>query len=110
MKLPIYVYEPRDLSVFSTQDDAERAIEAADVKNGIYQPFDAEGRLLTASVYTDSRGIDMCRISDGNDSTAPEELRMIIIDMLEYSGSDRQHLEHCNLDVLVQASLKFASR
>ncbi|MCB9460227.1 MAG: hypothetical protein H6670_11310 [Anaerolineaceae bacterium] len=55
MKMPIFAYEPNDLSVFSTEEAAEAYIEAIDVLNGEYDYFfDADGYLLDAIVDADS--------------------------------------------------------
>lgn len=54
MKMPIFAYEPNDLTAFSTKEAAEAYIEGIDVLNGEYDYFfDADGYLLDAIVDAD---------------------------------------------------------
>ena len=111
MKPPIYVYEPCDLSVFTSVEEAERWIEAVDVRNGVYSFFDAEGKMLQGTVFTDSRGIELCRISEQNDAAiAQEELRGILIHSLDHIGKDRGALELMTMEALVRESVVLATR
>jgi len=41
MRVPVIVYENGDVSLFASQEDAERALEPIDIKNCEYQIFDA---------------------------------------------------------------------
>ena len=109
MKPPIYIYERRDLSVLTTVDGAERSIEATDVRNGIYQFFDAEGTELEATVYLDNRGIELCRISVAETPKArPRTLHEILVDLLAVDEAQRNVLGTRPLEELVRMSLQFA--
>jgi len=53
MKAPLVCAEGWDIGVFDSPRDLERAVEALDVKDGIYECFDSEGVVLRLCV---SRG------------------------------------------------------
>src|SRR4051812_36368217 len=84
-KPPIYIYEPADLSVFSSVESAERYIEPPEIRSNACYFYDAEGAILEGTVFKDQRGIEQCKLTESPDKRArPEELRRIIIEFLEY--------------------------
>jgi hypothetical protein len=44
---PIFVADADDITVFASIEDAEKHLEAADVNDGIYEGWDAQGRVLS---------------------------------------------------------------
>jgi formylmethanofuran dehydrogenase subunit E len=106
MKKPIFAYEPDDLMVFETVWKAERYIEPPDVNNRIY--LDAEGKILTALVEEDSRGIErVIIIENSNSPYQPDELERIIKSSLQYLNYSEQELENKSLPELVIEILKY---
>lgn len=58
MKLPIKLTEKNgDTCLYSSVDDAEKAMEPIDVKNGEYIAHDADGNLLHLQVVMESMPI-----------------------------------------------------
>jgi hypothetical protein len=118
MKPPIFVYDPGDLDVFESVELAERYIEAIDVKKNLYVYLDADGRKLTASVYKDKRGVELCSITEPTEAVFDEELLMkLIIDMLGHIsrvhpkiGYSEETLTKMSLGELVKESLRFKTR
>lgn len=49
---PIIILEGGDLYIEESLESAEAALEAVDVKDGIYTAYDSAGRLLAVSVTT----------------------------------------------------------
>lgn len=86
MRTPIVVYENGDVSVFSSRETAERALEPIDIKNGEYKIFDASGTLITPRVVKQKRGsywIEAVELSDVNDRRMFEdELQSLLTDFL----------------------------
>jgi hypothetical protein len=108
MKPPIFVFEPNDLTIFESVENAERYIEPPEVRDGSLFFYDSEGRVLEGSVYKDSRGIELCRISEGKECKfVPDTLREVISSSLELLGYSREDLDRMDLSRLADESLKF---
>ncbi len=84
---PLYLWDPDDLCIFNSIEEAQSWLEPIDVKNGVRFAYDAEGRRLKVEVelVTDSllvikwsKEIVRIRLLDPNDRR-PEELRQILI-------------------------------
>lgn len=52
MRPPIILGEAGDVTVYATQEDAERSVEPIDVKRELYIAYDSEGRALRFIVHT----------------------------------------------------------
>jgi hypothetical protein len=110
MKEPIFVYEPIDLDVFETVEKAELKIEPVDVKNSSFIYYDSEGKILTAYVERDAKGIEKTRIRDGNDGEYDtSNLKHIIFQFLDHLGYSNADLKKMELPALVRESLKFTT-
>ena len=50
---PIFIYEPIDMSIYNSVEDAEKDLEAIDVLENTYRSYDACGRHLKLEVITE---------------------------------------------------------
>jgi len=108
MRLPIVVVEGGSPRVFQSVDEARRAVEAIDVKEGVHRFFDCEGRRLRASVRP-GHGLlksilNVETVEFEDDSTAgagTEELRTEIIAYLENFDTNGRNLDEQPLDALI---------
>ena len=50
MRPPIIVHARGDVSIYESVDEAQRDVEAVDVRNGEYEFYDSEGRVLRGVV------------------------------------------------------------
>jgi hypothetical protein len=57
VKPPIFVRADEPLLIYPTADDAARYVEWIDIEDGIYTPFDSEGRLLRFELIEEPRKI-----------------------------------------------------
>ena|SRR5215204_1884251 len=108
MKPPIFVYEPADLSVFESIAAAELGVEPIDVRNNEFLYYDAEGRILEASVVTDERGIERTLIT-GSDAFNKPGLKHALVEFFSALHYSRPELENMELFELVNESLKFTT-
>ncbi len=55
IEIPIFLYEPNDLSVFDSLESAKRYAEPIDVINNVYTAYDAKGRLRKLEVQNNGK-------------------------------------------------------
>lgn len=108
--MPIFVYEPRTLYIFTTKDKAQGFIEAVDVRNNVYtEIYDAEGYLLNLSVTSDDEVI----IEQLNPSLSKaENLKRLLYDFLKHGKQQvtDDWLISASLAELVTEAVKFKTR
>jgi hypothetical protein len=115
MRLPIIINEGGDLSVFRTVEQAERALEAIDVKNKEYVAYDADGRSLILSVMVEERTgciglfpsrIEMVRLVDNPIAQVDEvAFRALLIQFLNRVEVSMDGIESDDLSSLLNALL-----
>ena len=111
MREPIFVYEPDDLDIFATLSDAERKIEPIDVLNGGFAYYDAEGRVLSASVQSDASGVERTVIREcGDERFEKSQLREILLNFLIACGVSKFEIENLSLEEMVGMSVEFATQ
>jgi hypothetical protein len=120
MKAPIFVYEPRDLCVFASVEEAEQHLEPIDVRHDRFIAYDSEGRLLSLSVMTNptrlgifdillSRKsvIEYVAINEAESKpTHEDQLRNILVAYLSLFGESTDWLKDASLDKLVERSFE----
>ncbi len=93
---PLFFWEPRDLTVFRSVDEAESYLEAVDVRSGdVGRGYDALGRKLEVSVEEREKRsvlgrtkLELVRIALSDDrSEHADELREILVTYLEACGA-----------------------
>ncbi len=56
MQMPILIFDESGIvEKYDSADEAERALEAIDVRNGVYEGYDGSGRWLEFAVVPESR-------------------------------------------------------
>lgn len=114
MKLPIVIVEGRDVGIFRTVGDAERKLEAIDVKKQIFKGYDAEGRRLHLSTYEDLRhwlfgmvcqSIELVAIESESEPTAQDELKEILTRYLADIGRPLENSHNKSLSELIQLAV-----
>jgi hypothetical protein len=103
MKPPIIVDNYGDTMIFTSIEDAEVYLEPIDVENGEYIAYDSEGRLLEL-IPTHPRITIRCSEQEPMHS---DELRELLVSMLEETGTARDRIITESLKELVERSLKF---
>jgi hypothetical protein len=110
---PLLVWESGDLGSYGGTEAVERALEATDVKSGIYRAFDAAGRLLRLEVREDREKVlhffsvtrDRVVVSLAEEEPSQrEELREILVGYLESVGEARDEIARMSFDELVVAA------
>lgn len=94
--VPIFVWATGDLIAYPSRIDAERHLEAIDVKEGDLTGYDADGRLLKLTAVQKRAGallggspVDVVSIECAeNTPTHRSELRRILLKYLKASGVD----------------------
>lgn len=76
------IVEGNDVSLFSTKEQAEAALEAIDVRDGVYVGYDADGRLLQISPKGASSEISLTEA----EPTHVDDLRDVLRRHLQYLG------------------------
>lgn len=110
MKPPIFVYEPIDLGIFESVKEAELKVEPIDARSGEFEYYDADGRVLTASIATDENGVERTVIHERDEKIFDQgKLRAILLDFLIAVGESKFEIEHLSLEELVGRSIKFAT-
>jgi len=102
MITPIVVYEPRDLRVYETIDEAELAIEAIDAMNGDIYVFDAEGRILNVAVKNEHSRVRL--IASPSAPCCPEWLRGIVTEYLLALGYPGETVKGVSLKDLLEVA------
>jgi len=105
LKLPVFIVEGNDLSVYSTLERAQNQLEPHDVLNLVYEGYDAEGRLLSLKV--DKRRV-VISLAEENPTHA-KTLENAIRNYLRATNNPLGDDESCDLNCLVTACIKFAS-
>lgn len=85
MNKPVIYYDDADgCNIFESAEKAGRYIEPIDFKNGNGVFYDSEGRILTASIAVDSRGIENTFVEYNEVNNFDKaKLEEILIDLLE---------------------------
>ncbi len=79
IKLPVFIIEGLDITVYSTIFDACQAVEPIDVQDNVYTCFDAEGQVL--QLITDGKAITLL----SNDKYDASRLRILLAERLQYN-------------------------
>jgi hypothetical protein len=107
MRHPIIIDENGDITVYSTAQEAERAMEAIDVRNGEYKAYDADAFCLDLAVVDDRMsifGTESVRLRYLPDALArPAELQQALARFLVAIGHDRNEVQGAPLDKLIAA-------
>jgi hypothetical protein len=100
---PFFVFDGNDLVVLATLKGIQLELEAIDVKHGIYDAFDAQGRRLR--LETDGKNIKISLGEEGavHANELETRLRKYLIAMKEERASDLT----CDLNCLVEISKKY---
>ncbi|MGH2682092.1 MAG: hypothetical protein ACRDIX_02540 [Actinomycetota bacterium] len=101
---PIFILEGHDLGIFDDVERAQLQLEPIDVKDGIYEGYDAQGRRLR--IWTDGKGtfIELEEEQPSDVSRFESELRADLIRL----GEDRAAEADCDLPCLVEISGRHA--
>lgn len=95
---PIVASEAGDICVYTSVRDAERAMEAIDVRGGIYEVFDSEGRQLDIGIriteqakmfWCGTTRLEWVAITEGTTGTAGSiKLRALLAAAIATSDPD----------------------
>jgi hypothetical protein len=99
------IYENGDIRVFSSAEQARRSLEAIDVRDDLYQAFDATGLKLVLTVESDV----VLPFIPGDGSPEPREVADRLRLFISKVGADRyglQDLQGASLDALLAALLE----
>lgn len=107
MELPIIAYGYGSTRVFGSLDEAERALDVAEVERGTYMLFDGHGHLLQATVAGD--GAVRIRPADAATSFAPQ-VRMRLMRKLTHLGVPETSLRDASLRELVARALGYETK
>ncbi|MCG8478994.1 MAG: hypothetical protein MI724_07855 [Spirochaetales bacterium] len=101
---PIFIAEPWDVELFDDIEEAEVSLEAIDVRNGIYEGYDATGRILSiTATYTDKIVVSLAKpVSFNKDRLI--ELLLHTLDFVDYRVLPEERGE---LDLVVRKYLEF---
>jgi hypothetical protein len=101
---PIFILEGHDLGIFDDVEQAQAQLEPIDVKDGIYEGYDAHGRRLR--IWTDGKRtfIELEEEQASDASSLESELRADLIRL----GEDRAAEADCDLPCLVEISGRHA--
>lgn len=112
MRMPLLIFdESGTVEKYDTVTDAEGALEAIDVQQGIYQGYDADARRLEFFVVAESGGFRLIgphvprvsiRLAEGTEP-AEEELAARIRQSLRRMGVDDPELSHMPLVTLIRS-------
>ena len=110
MPAPFIVVEGRDVSMFPSLADLTGWVEATDVRDGIYQAFDAQGRVIELAAKS-----DVSAVTAKAGEPAIERLRSLLIDYVVWVGPERvgvtdPEITTLDLATLVKAIWAFQSR
>jgi len=97
MRAPIFIDENGDLLAYDAVGDAERDLEAVDVKEGRYAGFAADGVPLDISVTRLAGGRLGVAISSGSGGVAEDSLRLLLEARLREIGVVATGLELADL-------------
>jgi hypothetical protein len=115
VKPPIFVRADEPLLIYATPEDAARYLDWIDVEDGIYTPFDSEGRLLRFELaYTKTKLLSFIPVTSEEvvvreaeaEPTHREELRQVLIDGLAAHGEERDSLDELSLEDLESLAIK----
>lgn len=107
IRLPIFVSEQNDISVFTSREYAERCLEAIDVRDGRYTTYDSSGRLLKLSVQVVNKR-EVVRIEAAEaEPTHQKQLRDYLVAFLSAVSVDQPQVAQLSLETLVEISLKY---
>jgi hypothetical protein len=105
LKLPVFVVEGNDLSVYNTLKRVQNQLEPQDVLKQVYEGYDAEGRLLSLKVERRRVVISLAEENPTHTKTLENAIRNYLRAANDPLGDD----ESCDLNCLVTACIKFAS-
>jgi hypothetical protein len=106
VKPPIFVRADEPLLIYRTADDAARYVEWIDIEDGIYTPFDSEGKLLRFELVEEPTKLlrfipvtaeyVVLREAEA-EPTHQEELRQLLIEVLAARGEATESLATLSL-------------
>lgn len=110
---PIFVRADEPLLIYSSREAAVGDVEPIDVENGIYTPFDSQGRQLAFVVERSqttrfrffSRTIEWVTLVVVEETPNHERLRAELIHVLAGSGPDRASVEDLPMSELQQRAI-----
>lgn len=118
MEPPIIVYEPGDVMIFQSVEDAERYLESPDVLENRYVAYDSEGTFLKleapqsraiAFLGTSVVPVEKVTISSGEPQPSHlEDLKQILRESLEHFSVPREWLQRATLNDLLTKSIELA--
>jgi len=86
-KPPVFILEGHDVGIFDTVAQAEVQLEAIDVRNGIYEGFDARGRRLNISPEGQRAAIRLAEEAPTDIASLERKLRDYLVHMGETQAS-----------------------
>ena len=96
MKLPLVVLEGLDLMLFPSTDDAELKLEAIDVRDQVYDAFDAEALVLIPTVVE-----NRVRILESDPEVFQPDLLCDRLRQVLGQDHDEERLNHASLPELL---------
>lgn len=118
-ELPLLIWESGDLYVYDSIAEAESGLEAIDVKHGIFEGFDAAGRLLKLGVSIQQERVFGPFSIDRESVTVSlteemaghrAELHQILLEFLTSIGLDPDALRGMSHEELVSEARRAQSR
>lgn len=104
LKLPVFVIEGGDVSVYTSVKDAEIDIEPIDVKTGGLTAYDAEGRLLELETNHWRVSIALAENEPGHADELEAALREFLVAVNDPKAAEPE----CDLPCLVEACAALA--
>ena len=100
MIAPFVLVEGQDVSLHPSLDALTSLVEAQDVRDGVYETFDAEGREVKLAAAT-----DLSAVTAAPGDQAGDRLRAILIKYLDDIGADKIDFSETDVATLDLASL-----
>ena len=104
---PVFIYEPIDMSIYSSVEDAEKDLEAIDVLENNYRSYDVCGRHLKLEIITED-GYQRVKVKLGEiEPTHIDELKADLNEYLIATGDIAAN--ESELSTLIELSKKYIS-
>ncbi|MPZ96282.1 MAG: hypothetical protein GEU96_15560 [Propionibacteriales bacterium] len=103
---PIVTDEDGDINIYPSADEAQRDMEAIDVRDGVYMVFDSKGNRLAVTTEGEAVRIEI----DPTSSTDPDDLARRLRQFILRVGPERVGLadpENAGLQELVDSVAAF---
>lgn len=107
ISLPLFIYEPLDMGIYSSVEDAEKDLEPIDVQNGNYRGYDAIGHLLKLKIILQDN-IQLVKIELAEyEPNHVEDLKTDLKEFLQETGDLSEGEKDLNLTELIEKSKKY---